>query len=85
MSYQVIIPKKVLKELSGLPLNYGKKVAQALVELENDPRPVGSKKLKGSENKYRIRVGDYRVIYTIEDNILIIEVIRIAHRREVYD
>jgi mRNA interferase RelE/StbE len=55
---------------------------EALIEA---PRPPGCKKLKGGEKEYRIRVGDYRIIYTIDDLAKAIEVTRVAHRREVYD
>ena len=48
------------------------------------PRPIGSVKLEGEENLWRIRVGDYRIVYTIEDKKLIVLVVRIAHRKDVY-
>ena len=54
------------------------------MELEQDPRPLGCKKLKGRD-AYRIRIGDYRVIYEIQDGKLIVTVITIGHRREVYE
>lgn len=85
MIYKIIFSKKVLKELSSLPVKDGKKVVSTIEDLVQDPKPVGSKKLKGSENKYRVRVGDYRIIYSIDDNILTIEIIRIGHRRDVYE
>lgn len=53
--------------------------------LANNPRPIGSKKLKGaSENLWRIRIGDYRVVYLIEDSIKIIEIRKIGHRKDIY-
>lgn len=52
--------------------------------LENDPRPSGCKKLKGEDNMWRIRSGIYRIIYTIEDNVLLVQVVRVAHRKESY-
>jgi mRNA interferase RelE/StbE len=60
------------------------RIYQALVDLAEDPRPVGSTKLQGSDNLYRIRVSDYRVIYAIQDAVLIVLVVEIGHRREVY-
>ncbi|MEH2388914.1 MAG: type II toxin-antitoxin system RelE/ParE family toxin [Nostoc sp.] len=53
-------------------------------ELAIEPRPIGVKKLAGEESLYRIRVGGYRVIYQIFDNILLVNVIKVKHRREVY-
>ena len=52
--------------------------------LADNPRPRGVEKLEGRENRYRIRVGDYRVIYEIHDEVLLVLVVRIGHRREVY-
>jgi mRNA interferase RelE/StbE len=55
-----------------------------LLALENDPRPFGSVKLVGEEDAYRIRIGDYRAVYLIDDRQQIVAVVRVAHRREVY-
>ena len=57
---------------------------KALRGLEADPRPPGSLKLQGSEALYRIRIGDYRVVYEIHEAVLVVLVVRIAHRREIY-
>ena len=57
---------------------------QAVEKLVTNPYPSGSKKLMGSESIYRIRVGDYRIIYNIQSSVLTIEVIKVGHRREVY-
>lgn len=56
----------------------------AIESLESDPRPVGCKKLVGSDHTYRLRIGDYRVVYEIQDDILVILVVRIRHRGDVY-
>ena len=77
MSYSVIVPKRVLKEMKGIPNVYTKKIYAELKSLEIDPFPNGSKKLQGSENKYRIRVGTYRIIYSVFENELLIEIIKI--------
>jgi mRNA interferase RelE/StbE len=53
--------------------------------LASEPRPAGSKKLKGGQREWRIRVGDYRVVYTIDDEKLVVSVMRIRHRSEVYE
>ncbi|MHA4811646.1 type II toxin-antitoxin system RelE family toxin [Flavitalea flava] len=60
------------------------RIEDKMMELEQDPRPPGCKKLKGRPG-YRVRIGDYRVIYNIEDNILTVFVLTIGHRRDVYD
>jgi len=63
---------------------YSQNIVKHLVELINNPRPNGCKKLSGYEDIYRIRVGIYRIVYRIEDDVLYIEVIKIAHRKDVY-
>jgi mRNA interferase RelE/StbE len=60
------------------------RIALRLEDLTSNPRPPGCRKLKGGEKEWRIRVGDYRVVYTIDDARLVVEVTRIRHRSEVY-
>jgi mRNA interferase RelE/StbE len=83
MSYQVILPKSVQKELNRLPADIAERILEALSDLKEQPRPPGCKKLRG-ENAWRIRIGNYRVIYEIRDKVLQIIVVTIGHRREVY-
>ena len=83
MRYQVIIPKSVRKELDRLPEDVVQKILSRLAGLETNPRPADVKKLKGRD-AWRIRVGDYRVIYEIHDRVLQILVITVGHRREIY-
>ena len=83
MRYQVILPKSVQKELDRLPDENASRILTLLAELEIDPRLADVKKLKGRD-AWRIRVGDYRVIYEIHDRILKIIVITVGHRREIY-
>lgn len=83
MRYQVIIPKSVRKELDHLPDDVTRKILNRLAGLETNPRPQDVKKLKGRE-AWRIRVGDYRVIYEIHDRVLQVIVIAIGHRRDIY-
>jgi len=83
MRYRVILPKSVQKELDRLPEEAGWRILARLAQLETNPRPTDVKKLKGRK-AWRIRVGDYRVIYEIHDRQLQILVITIGHRREVY-
>ena len=82
--YTVVIHKKAKKEIDKIPDIYAIKIAEAIYGLAEEPRPRGCIKLAGSNNYYRIRVADYRIIYSIEDNILYIEVIKVAHRKESY-
>lgn len=83
MRYQVILPKSVQKELDRLPDEIAKRILTRLTALETNPRPADVKKLKGRD-AWRLRVGDYRVIYEIHDRVLQILVITIGHRRDVY-
>ncbi len=83
MRYQVILPKSVQRELNRLSEEIKNRILARLSALEANPRPTDVKKLKGRD-AWRIRVGDYRVIYEIHDRVLQIIVITIGHRREVY-
>ena len=86
MSYKVSIRKQALKELENLPLKETRKISASIDNLAEDPRPSGCKKLKGEEEYiWRIRVGDYRVLYKIDDEIKIVEVGKIGDRKNVYE
>jgi len=82
--YKVIIDKRVFKSLDKVPVIYLSSIREAINNLANNPRPFGYIKLSGFEKLYRIRVGVYRIIYSIEDDILTIEVIKIDHRSNIY-
>jgi mRNA interferase RelE/StbE len=84
MSYELIILPKAEKELRKLPRQVFLKIDAAILALSDDPRPHLCKKLTGFADIYRIKVSDYRVLYRIEDKQLIIEVIRVANRKDVY-
>ncbi|MDP1713587.1 MAG: type II toxin-antitoxin system RelE/ParE family toxin [Anaerolineales bacterium] len=83
MAYQVIIKKSVEKELDSLSAKLRERIIQRLLVLEENPRPQGVKKLQGEES-YRLRIGDYRALYSIDDKKKEILVYAIGHRREVY-
>jgi mRNA interferase RelE/StbE len=83
-SYSVSLAAGAEKELFGLPQNVIARMVPRLERLAATPRPPGCKKLVGGHNEWRIRVGDYRVVYEIDDKSRTVEVTRIAHRREVY-
>jgi mRNA interferase RelE/StbE len=82
--YTVLILPSAQKQLNKLPNAIATRIEDKMMDLGEDPRPPGCKKLKGRE-AYRIRIGDYRVIYEINDGRLIVTVITIGHRREVYE
>ncbi len=81
----VLISKSAKKELSNIPSTYYRLITDHLLNLENNPFPHGSIKLMGHENGYRLRVGQYRILYTVEHNKLTITVIKIGHRKDVYN
>ncbi len=85
MSYRVVIPKPVQKKLDDLPSKTREKVTKAIVGLRDNPRPKGVIKLVGTKNEYRIRVGDYRVVYEIQDDTLVIFLIRVGPRKDIYN
>ena len=82
--YQVRIERKAQKKLSKISNPYYQKVKSAILELANNPKPKGYKKLKGRD-AYRIRVADYRIIYQIKEEILLVDVIALGHRKDVYE
>ncbi|MEG4351341.1 type II toxin-antitoxin system RelE/ParE family toxin [Microcoleus sp. LAD1_D3] len=84
MTYTIIIPKAVQKQLDALPDDVYERIAAKVQQLAENPRPDGVVKLKGSENEYRIRIGDYCVRYEIEDQELRILLLQCQHRKEVY-
>ena len=82
-SYSVHIKRSAAKELEAVPLKDRKRIVRRIGELATEPRPAGCEKLSGEE-KYRLRQGDYRILYEIVDNDLIVTVIKIGNRRDVY-
>jgi mRNA interferase RelE/StbE len=83
-SYQLKIKKSAEKELAHLPVDTIIAIKDHILLLKNNPFPSGHKKLKGFKNLYRIRSGNYRIIYSVEHDILIIEILKIAHRKDAY-
>jgi mRNA interferase RelE/StbE len=82
--YRVLLERAAEKDLSRLSTEIHDRVIAAIQELTNNPRPPGCRKLAGSKHDWRIRVGDYRVVYEIADAIRVVRVNRVRHRREVY-
>ena len=83
MSYRIQIERKALKALEAIPAQDRERIRAAIRALMQEPRPAGCKKLRESVN-WRIRVGSYRVVYRIEEGQLLVLVIKIGHRRDVY-
>ncbi len=83
MNYEVRIVSSVEKELDKLTEVIHARIRRGILSLEDNPRPRNTRKLSGRE-EYRLRIGDYRVLYTIDDKNKMITVFAIGHRREVY-
>ena len=83
-TYTVLFKRSADKALQKLPEKVQRRIVLAASELAVEPRPVGCVNLEGEDNLWRIRVGDYRIVYTIEDQKLMVLVVRIAHRKDVY-
>jgi mRNA interferase RelE/StbE len=82
--YRVFLERAAEKDLNRLSSEIHDRVIAAIRGLASEPRPPGCRKLAGSKHDWRIRVGDYRVVYEIADEIRIVRVNRVRHRREVY-
>ena len=81
--YKIVIKKSAVKELEGIPKEALRRVVKRIQSLADDPRPAGTKKLS-QEERYRIRQGDYRIVYSVHDEDLLVRIVKIGHRREVY-
>ena len=82
-SYRIELTRSAEKDLRRIDRSQTATIYAALERLEQEPRPHGVKKLVGANRIYRFRVGDYRLVYEIEDDVLVVLVIRIAHRKDV--
>lgn len=81
--YKVRIERSVQKKLEKISEPYYSKIKNSVLNLSNNPRPQGCKKLKG-RNAYRIREADYRIIYEIFDDTFLVDVIELGHRKDIY-
>jgi mRNA interferase RelE/StbE len=84
MSYRLEIKDSARKQIAHLPRPDQRRVMAAIADLADTPRPEGVRKIVGAESAYRIRVGDYRIVYVIHDRVLTVYVVRVAHRKDVY-
>ncbi len=82
-SYRIVFKQSVTKDLRPIPKKDVQRILQRIDGLAEDPRPAGAEKLSGDE-KYRIRQGNYRILYTIEDDIITVTIVKVGHRRDVY-
>ena len=82
-NYKIVFKRSVAKDLRPIPNQNVKRILKRIDELAHDPRPPGSEKLTGAE-KYRVRQGNYRILYTIEDQIITVTIVKVGHRRDVY-
>ncbi len=83
-SYEIRFSKESSKTLDSLEVKLALRIMDAVKKLASTPKPPGCRKIVGSDKDYRIRVGDYRVIYQIRSTVLIVFVIRIGHRKDIY-
>ena len=85
MTYSLKVSPRAERSLAKIPKSDRSRIGQLIEGLKKDPRPVGCKKLKGATTAvFRVRKGDWRVLYTIEDNKLVVLVVDIGHRKDVY-
>ena len=84
MKYAVRLDPRTWKGIERLPDDIRGRIVRRLKSLEEDPRPPGVAKLSGAEDLYRVRAGDWRIVYAVRDRELVVVVIRIGHRRKVY-
>jgi mRNA interferase RelE/StbE len=82
--YEVYLERAAERDLRRLSVENFQRIASRIKRLAGDPRPSGCRKITGSESDWRIRVGDYRVIYEIDDKARSVKVMRVRHRREAY-
>lgn len=84
MTYQVEITPAAKRQIKKLVKQTQELIIQRLEQLAENPRPPGVLKMEGEENLYRVRIGDYRIIYEIQDRVLLIVVVKVGHRGDVY-
>jgi len=82
-SYKLVFKKSVSKDLRSIPNKEVARILQCVKALQEDPRPSGSEKLSGQE-RYRVRQGVYRIIYEVTNELLVVTVVKVGHRRHVY-
>lgn len=84
MAYRVVITRRAERDLTALPKAVVRRIDAKILSLADAPRPADAAKLKGADALYRIRVGDYRIVYEVQDDVVVIVIVRVGHRRGVY-
>ena len=84
MIYRIEVKPQAEKALAKIPNPHKRRIVKAIDGLAREPRPAGSVKLSGADDAYRVRVGDYRIVYEIVDMVLIVYIVRVAHRKDAY-
>ncbi|WP_417367585.1 type II toxin-antitoxin system RelE family toxin [Glutamicibacter arilaitensis] len=84
MAYRITIARGAAKTFRGLHPQVAARLKDAIQALAEDPRPPGCLQLNGGDGELRIRVGDYRIVYDVQDDVLVVLVLKIGHRREIY-
>ena len=84
MQYRIEFRPAALREIRHIPKPFKGRLLTAISALADTPRPPGSVRLQGREGFHRVRVGDYRIVYLIEDRVLLVCVVRVAHSKDVY-
>lgn len=82
--HKILVDPRAAKQLAAISSTYRKRIFGRIDALQVDPRPSGCKKLQGANDLYRIRIGDYRVVYQVRDKELLVLIVRVGHRGEVY-
>ena len=85
MKYKIQLKRSVVKTLKSLPQREVKKIGKKIDSLGQNPVPKDSKKIKGEKDLYRVRVGDYRILYFFQNSALTVLVIRVGHRKDIYN
>lgn len=83
-SYEIEVSRTAEKQLKKLPKEDRKRIVEATLELQNEPRPRGARKLSGYDDVYRIRVGRYRILYSVSETDIVIIILKIGRRKDVY-
>ncbi len=84
-NYKIVFARSARKELENLPKSIVQRIIPKIEDLAKSPRPSGCRKIKGAFDLWRIRVGDYRIVYSVSDTTRTVDVIRIRHRRNAYE
>jgi mRNA interferase RelE/StbE len=82
--YKLVFRKSVARDLRRIPNRDLKRILSTIDSLAAEPRPAGCEKLSGQERRFRVRQGDYRVIYEIKDDEVVVVVVKVGHRRDIY-